>query len=73
MRFRVYRAEVRVDPAALEEAGLMHRQHEGGLGPRAGRKPVLITAYLTGTAAPVEQRNAALDSVGRAAAVALGA
>ncbi len=39
----------------------------------AGRKPVLVTAYLTGTAVPVEQRNAALASVGRAVAVVLEA
>lgn len=36
-----------------------------------GRKPVVVTAYLTGTAAPVEQRNATLASVGRAVATAL--
>lgn len=35
------------------------------------RKPVVVTAYLTGTAAPVEQRNATLASVGRAVATAL--
>ena len=39
----------------------------------AGRKPVLVTAYLTGTAVFVEQRNAPLASVGRAVAVVLEA
>lgn len=35
------------------------------------RKPVLIAAYLTGTGASVEQRNAALADIGRAVAAAL--
>jgi beta-lactamase class A len=34
--------------------------------------PVVITAYLTQTAIPAEQRNAALAAVGRAVAAALG-
>ncbi|WP_428351403.1 class A beta-lactamase [Lichenifustis flavocetrariae] len=36
-----------------------------------GQKPVLVTAYLTGTDASVEQRNATIASVGRAVANAL--
>ena len=38
-----------------------------------GRKPVLVTAYLTGTTASTEQRNATHASVGRAVLAALGA
>lgn len=38
-----------------------------------GRKPALLTAYLTNTAAPVEQRNATLAAVARAAAAFLQA
>ncbi|MGI3899254.1 MAG: class A beta-lactamase [Janthinobacterium lividum] len=35
------------------------------------RMPVLVTAYLTGTAAPADQRNATLASVGRAVSAAI--
>ena len=34
----------------------------------AGRKPIVVTAYLTDTEAPADQRNAALAAVGRAVA-----
>ncbi|KIZ39342.1 MULTISPECIES: class A beta-lactamase [Rhodopseudomonas] len=37
----------------------------------AERKPIVVTAYLTGTEAPAEQRNAALASVGRAVVAAV--
>ncbi|MBB5692614.1 class A beta-lactamase [Muricoccus pecuniae] len=37
-----------------------------------GRAPVLVAAYLTESAAPLEARNAALASVGRAVAAAVG-
>jgi beta-lactamase class A len=37
------------------------------------RKPLIVTAYLTGTTASVDDRNAALASVGRAVAAAVGA
>ncbi len=36
-----------------------------------GRRPVLVTAYLTGTAAPADRRNATLASVGRAVFAAI--
>lgn len=36
-----------------------------------GRAPIVVAAYLTGTAAPVERRNAALAAVGRALTAAL--
>jgi beta-lactamase class A len=37
-----------------------------------GRAPILVSAYLTETAAPPEQRDAAIAAVGRAVAQALG-
>jgi beta-lactamase class A len=37
-----------------------------------GRKPILVTVYLTGTSTSAEQRSAAIAAVGRAAAAALG-
>ena len=36
-----------------------------------GRRPILLTTYLTGTAATLDVRNAALASVGRAVAAAV--
>ena len=37
-----------------------------------GRAPILVSAYLTETAVPPEQRNAAIAAVGQAVAQALG-
>lgn len=37
-----------------------------------GREPVIVSAYLTGTNAPVERRNATIAAVGEAVAAALG-
>jgi beta-lactamase class A len=36
------------------------------------RKPILVTAYLTETAAPADKRNATLAAVGKAVAEAMG-
>jgi beta-lactamase class A len=37
-----------------------------------GRKPILVTAYLTETTAPADKRNATLAAVGKAVAEAMG-
>jgi beta-lactamase class A len=38
----------------------------------SGRAPIVVSAYLTETAVPPEQRNAAIAAVGQAVAQALG-
>lgn len=45
--------------------------NDAGLAWPPGRGPVLVAAYLTGTAAPIDARNATLADVGRAVAAAL--
>ena len=37
-----------------------------------GREAIVVSAYLTGTSAPVEKRNATIAAVGEAVAAALG-